>query len=153
MNSENMERLIKNLGCSYDHLITNSVIAKLPLQHLYDEDSLEVDLVPGIELIFCPETLRFEVIYIALKNTDTQDAKTYSGDLPVPFKKLVNQKQVRETLGEPLFSKTAMELHGTGLHGWDKYQLDPEWHHAALVEFQYIKEMMTSRILFSLMDT
>lgn len=151
MNSANMERLIKNLGCSYDHLIENQVISNHPLQSLYDDDTLEIELVPGIELVFCPETLRFEVIYITLK-TSEQDANSYGGILPPPFGGLVTQEQVRKALGEPIFSKRTIELQGTGLSGWDTYQLKPEWHHAALVEFQYVKQMVISRILFSLID-
>ncbi|MGM7284698.1 DUF6392 family protein [Pseudomonas guariconensis] len=146
-----MERLIKNLGCSYDHLIENNVIPNHPLQNLYDDDSLEIELVPGIELVFCPETLRFEVLYITLK-TSEQEANSYDGELPKPFDGLVTQEHVHHALGEPIFSKKTIELQGTGLSGWDTYQLPPEWHHAGLVEFQYIKQMILSRLLFSLID-
>lgn len=151
MNSENMERLIKNLGCSYDHLITNKVIENHPLQSLYDDETLEIELVPGIELVFSPENLRFEVLYITLK-TDEQDANSYSGSFPKPFDRLTTQEQVREALGAPIYSRKPIELQGTGLSGWDTYQLPPVLHHAALVEFQYIKKMIISRILFSLIN-
>jgi len=145
-----MERLIKNLGCSYDALIANEVIDNLPLQDLYEDgESLEIEPVPGIELIFWPETLRFEVIHITL----IDDAlPVFSGELPEPFRELQEQKQVHSTFGVPIFSKTAMELMGTGLSGWDTYQLDPNWHPATLVEFQYVKNMKVSRLLFSLID-
>ncbi|MEB8059297.1 DUF6392 family protein [Pseudomonas fulva] len=145
-----MERLIKNLGCSYDHLIGNNVISNHPLQSLYDDETLEIELVPGIELVFCPETLRFELLYITLKTE--QDANGYEGDLPSPFNGLVTQEEVHQALGKPIFSKKTIELQGTGLSGWDTYQLPSEWHHAAIVEFQYVKKMILSKILFSLID-
>lgn len=153
MNSENMERLIKNLGCSYDALIANKVIDKLPLQDLYEDgESLEVEPVPGIELIFWPETLRFEVIHITLTGDQVHDLPVFSGILPAPFTSISNHTQVRETFGNPIFSKTAMELKGTGLSGWDTYQLDTSWHPAVLVDFQYSKNQQISKLLFSLID-
>jgi hypothetical protein len=153
MNSVNMERLIKNLGCSYDALIENKVIDNLPLQDLYEDgDSLEIEPVPGIELIFWPETLRFEVIHITLKDEQNPSLPLFTGDLPEPFRKIKEQKQVHATLGVPMLTKGAMELRGTGLSGWDTYQLESTWHPAALVEFQYTRNMQISRILFSLID-
>lgn len=150
MNSVNMERLIKNLGCSYDALIANHVIENLPLQSLYEDgDSLEVEPVPGIELIFWPETKRFEVIYIILIDSVLP---VFTGDLPYPFKTATNQEEVHKTFGEPVFSKTDLELLGTGLNGWDTYQLDPNWHPAALLEFQYVKGMRLAKLMFSLID-
>lgn len=153
MNSVNMERLIKNLGCSYDALIANKVIDNLPLQDLYEDgESLEIEPVPGIELIFWPETLRFEVIYITLKDGQNANLPLFAGNLPEPFRELTEQSQVHKTFGVPMFSKSAMELRGTGLSGWDTYQLEPSWHPAALVEFQYVKMMKISKMLFSLID-
>lgn len=153
MNSVNMERLIKNLGCSYDALIANKVIDNLPLQDLYEDgESLEIEPVPGIELIFWPETLRFEVIYITLKDDQNSNVPLFTGQLPEPFVSLFDQTQVHKALGKPMFSKGAMELQGTDLSGWDTYQLESQWHPAALVEFQYVSHMQTSRILFSLID-
>jgi hypothetical protein len=117
-----------------------------------DGESLEIEPVPGIELIFWPETLRFEVIYITLKDDKNAKLPVFAGELPEPFKSITDQKQVHKTFGDPMFSKGAMELRGTGLSGWDTYQLEPNWHPAALVEFQYIRNMQISRILFSLID-
>ncbi|WP_247868538.1 MULTISPECIES: DUF6392 family protein [unclassified Pseudomonas] len=145
-----MERLIKNLGCSYDALIANHVIKNLPLQSLYEDgDSLEIEPVPGIELVFWPETERFEVIYITLKDSDLPE---YEGELPEPFKEVKSQDDVHRIFGDPAFSKSALELFGTGLSGWDTYQLDPQWHPAALMEFQYVKDMRIGTLLFSLID-
>ncbi len=151
--SVNMERLIKNLGCSYDALIENKVIDNLPLQSLYDDgDSLEIEPVPGIELIFWPETLRFEVIHVTLKDEQNPSLPLYTGDLPAPFGEIKEQREVHSKLGAPMLSKSVLELRGTGLSGWDTYQLESNWHPAALVEFQYIKNMRVSRMLFSLID-
>ena len=153
MNSVNMERLIKNLGCSYDALIANKVIDNLPLQDLYEDgESLEIEPVPGIELIFWPETLRFEVMHITLKDEQNPTLPVFAGELPEPFRELTKQSDVHKIFGIPIFSKSALELRGTGLSGWDSYQLDQNLHPAALVEFQYIKSMRISRMLFSLID-
>lgn len=148
-----MERLIKNLGCTFDALIANKVIDNLPLQDLYEDgESLEIEPAPGIELIFWPETQRFEVIYITLKDDQNSNLPVYLGELPAPFNSVRDKKDVHKAFGEPMFSKGAMELLGTGLSGWDTYQLNPSWHPAALVEFQYVKNMQISRLLFSLID-
>ncbi|WP_241779046.1 DUF6392 family protein [Pseudomonas corrugata] len=148
-----MERLIKNLGCSYDALIANQVIDDLPLQDLYEDgESLEIEPVPGIELIFWPETLRFEVIYVTLQDDQYDNVPLFTGVLPAPFGLMSDQSQVHEALGEPMFSKSAMELQGTDLCGWDTYQLHSHWHPAALVEFQYVKDMQIGKMLFSLID-
>lgn len=154
MNSLNMERLIKNLGCSYDALIANKVIDKLPLQNLYEDgESLEIEPVPGVELIFWPETQRFEVIYIALRNSTESNQLLYEAELPSPFNAMAYQEEVHKILGEPIFSKSALELMGTGLTGWDTYQLNQQWHPAAFVEFQYIKsDMQISMLQFSIID-
>lgn len=154
MNSLNMERLIKNLGCSYDALIANGVIENLPLQDLYEDgESLEIEPVPGVELIFWPETQRFEVIYISLKNSAENNQPVYGMKLPSPFDGMSVQAEVHKILGDPIFSKGPLELMGTGLTGWDTYQLNQKWHPAAFVEFQYIKgEMQISRLQFSIID-
>lgn len=153
MNSEKMERLIKNLGCSYDALIANKVIDDLPLQDLYgDGESLEIEPAPGIELVFWPETLRFEGIYITFKTAQGPESSGYEGGLPAKFGAVETQSQVRKEFGDPITSKGAMELQGTGLSGWDTYQLESYLHPAALVDFQYGSNLRLSRIFFSLID-
>jgi len=153
MISENMERLIKNLGCSYDALIANNLIERLPLQSLYEADnSLEIEPAPGIELIFWPETLRFEVIYIRLEDEENNGINVFKGKLPEPFGSFSVQADVHRMLGTPAFSKSTLELQGTGLTGWDTYQLDQKFHPAALIEFQYTKSMRLSSLVFSLID-
>lgn len=153
MNPENMERLIKNLGSSYDALIANKIIDNLPLQDLYEDgETLEIEPVPGVELIFWPETLRFEIIYITLKESHNSAIQVYTGELPDPFKQVRDQKQVRNIFGQPISSKGHMQLYGTGLSGWDTYQLEPNWHPAAFVEFQYSSNMQICKIFFSLID-
>lgn len=153
MNPENMERLIKNLGSSYDALIANKIIENLPLQDLYEDgETLEIEPAPGIELVFWPETLRFEVIYITLKDGHNSSIPVYTGELPEPFKQVRDQRQVRQIFGKPIFSKGPMQLQGTDLSGWDTYQLEPNWHPAAFVEFQYRNNMQIYKMLFSLID-
>lgn len=153
MNSEHMERLIKNLGCSYDALIANGVIDNLPLQDLYgDGETFEIEPAPGIELIFWPETLRFEGIYITFKTTQNPESTGFEGGLPANFGKVETQSQVRKEFGDPIISKGAMELQGTGLSGWDTYQLEPYLHPAALVDFQYGSNFRLSRIFIALID-
>jgi hypothetical protein len=153
MNPENMERLIKNLGSSYDALIANKIIDDLPLEDLYEDgETLEVEPAQGIELVFWPETLRFEVIYITLRDGDDSSNLVYLGELPAPFNQINDQRQVRNIFGKPIFSKGAMQLHGTGLSGWDTYQLEPNWHPAAFVEFQYKHNMQVCKLIFSLID-
>lgn len=153
MNSENMERLIKNLGCSYNALIAYKVIDNLPLQSLYEDgDSLEIEPAPGIELVFWRETLSFEVIHITLKDDQYPETPVYTGQLPEPFASIRDQKQARKILGEPMFTESPMALQGTGFSGWDTYQLDSKLHPAALLEFQYINNFLVGRIIFSLID-
>jgi len=153
MNSEQMERLIKNLGCSYDALIANGVIDNLPLQDLYEDgESLEVEPAPGIELIFWPETLRFEGIYVTLKNEQSLEGRAFCGGLPGNFGSVSNQLQVHESFGEPIMSKGILELQGTGLGGWDTYQLESNLHPAALVDFQYSTNLNVLRLFFALID-
>lgn len=149
----NIKRLIQNLSSSYDALIANEVIHSLPLQELYeDSDTLEIEPVPGIELIFWKETQSFEAIYITLGSAQNPGQPVFAGDLPHPFGEVKEQSQVHNVFGAPMFSKSVMELRGTGLHGWDTYQLDANWHRAATVDFQYVKNMKISTILFSLID-
>ncbi|MCW0217845.1 MAG: hypothetical protein OJI67_05940, partial [Prosthecobacter sp.] len=135
-------------------LIANGVIENLPLQDLYEDgESLEIEPVPGVELIFWPETQRFEVIYISLSNSAETNQPVYEMELPSPFNGMTVQEEVHKILGEPIFSKGTLELMGTGLSGWDTYQLNPQWHPAAFVEFQYIKSaMQISRLQFSIID-
>lgn len=154
MISEEMERLIKHLGCSYVALVANKVIDDdLPLQDLYgDGESLELEPAPGIELIFCPETLRFEGIYVTLKIDQSEEISGFEGSLPSKFASIETRTQVRKEFGDPIVSKSAMELQGTGLSGWDTYQLEPHLHPAALVDFQYGSNFRLSRIFFSLID-
>ncbi|MDR9862453.1 DUF6392 family protein [Pseudomonas baetica] len=149
----NIQRLIQNLGSSYHALIANEVIGNFPLQELYeDSDSLEIEPASGIELIFWPDTQSFEAIHITLSNDQDPSQPLFSGELPHPFGGLMEQSQVHNVFGEPMFSKGVMELLGTRLYGWDTYQLGSNLHPAATVDFQYGKDMKISGILFSLTD-
>lgn len=152
MITDNMERLIKNLGCSYDALVANKLLADAPLQDLYEDgDTLEVLPTPGVELVFWPDTLRFEAIYVTI--CDSADAEqVYKGQLPAPFNSMKTKQNVHDTLGNPIYSKTLRELLGTGLSGWDTYQLSPNLHPAALADVQYKSDALISTIIFSVID-
>ena len=153
MDSNNMERLIRNLGCSYEALIDNELIVGLPLQSLYDDDnSLEIEPAPGVELVFWAETLRFEVIHITITDDQQHGLSIFEGSLPEPYSAIADQASARKILGEPIVSKTAMELQGTGLSGWDTYQLDTKLHPAALIDLQYTNRLCVVKIQFSLID-
>ncbi|WP_248916019.1 DUF6392 family protein [Pseudomonas moorei] len=148
-----MQRLIQSLGCSYPALIANEVIDDLPLMSLYeDSDTLEIEPTPGVELIFWPDTKSFEEMHITRCNDDDPAKTLFTGQLPLPFGSLMYQNQVHSLLGEPIFSKSVMELLGTKLYEWDTYQLGTHFHPAATVAFQYGKDMKINAIVFSLMD-
>lgn len=153
MNPNNIERLIRNLGCSYDALVDNKVIDNHPLQNLYEDgESLEVVPAPGVELIFWPDTLRFEAIHITLRDDQGHGVTLFGGDLPDLYDNMVDQTTVHQRLGKPIFGKGLLELQGTGLGGWDTYQINSELHPAALIEFQYSNSLKVNKIMFSLID-
>lgn len=158
MNSTpDMENLIRNLGCSYDALVHNKVIDKLPLESLYEDgQTLEVEPVDGLQLVFWPDAIRqessrFELIFITVK-VDGGGAPVYTGMIPSPYGSLKNRDTVNQTLGRPITSRSTLELIGTGLTGWDTYQVESRFHPTALVDFQYIENNAVGHIQFSVMD-
>ena len=152
MGSAAIERWIKNLGGSYDSLIANQVIPDLPLQELYeDSDSLEIEPVVGIELGFWSESKCLELIRVSLENVPG-GIPPFVGELPAPFNGATSQKTVHQIFGAPMFTKSARELAGTGLSGWDTYQLSAEYHAAALLDFEYGRDLEVSSITFSLIE-
>lgn len=153
----NMENLIRNLGCSYDALVHNKVIERLPLESLYEDgETLEIEPADGLELVFWPDGLRkessrFEMIHILIV-VESSTERVYTGELPPHYSSLKNRDSVRQRLGKPITSKSPLELFGTGLAGWDTYQVDPSIHPAAVVDFQYMANDVVARMQFSLMD-
>jgi hypothetical protein len=152
MNLKNIEKLIRNLGYPYEALVSNEIIENLPLVQAYEDDeTLELTLLPGLELIFWADTQVLEMIYINLDKMNNGE-RAYQGALPAYLEGLSTRKDVHAKLGKPMFSKSLLELQGTGYEGWDTYQLDNKMHPAALLEFQYIEDMEISKLVISLMD-
>lgn len=152
MGSATLERWIKHLGGTYDSLVAHGVIPDLPLQELYeDSDSLELEPVAGIELGFWSETKNLELVRVCLAD-DPDGIPPFTGDLPAPFGGATCQKMVHQIFGRPMFAKGDRELAGTGLGGWDTYQLSSEYHPAALLDFFYDQDRQVSAITFSLIE-
>lgn len=153
MNSGNIERLIKNLGCSYDALVANGVIDSLPLEDLYDDgESLVAEPLSGVELVFWAENSRFEIVYIVVAKTKSPDNSGPPVQLPAGYNEVNNQSEVRSIFGEPAYFKGPLELQGTGLGGWDTYQVAQSLHPAVLVDFQYGAGLRLENLVFSLID-
>jgi hypothetical protein len=154
MDSATINRWIKNLGTSYDALIENEVITNLPLVELYeDSKSLEVEPAFGVELSFWAETQRFEAVHIILGGEREDGLPIYEGELPLPYSATMTQSEARNALGEPMFTKTPLQLHGLDdIWGWDTYQVNIKLHPAAQVDLQYTEDMRIKRLIFSLFD-
>ena len=152
MNLKNIEKIIRNLGYPYEALVSNEIIDNLPLVQEYeDAETLELTLVPGLELIFWADTEVLEMIYINLDRMNN-GIRAYQGALPKHLVGIETRTEAHSNLGKPMFSKSNIELQGTGYKGWDTYQLDTKMHPAALLEIQYVEDMKISKILISLMD-
>ena len=151
MKTENMSLLIQSLGCSHEELVVKQLISDRPLLDLYqDGETLEAIPENGVVLTFWPERLRFVSIYINLDSTN--DTPHYSGVLPKPFTSLKTKRDVRETLGVPLYSKTQRELQGSKFTDWDTYQLPTNLHPAALAEILYKSTVEIGSMQFSVID-
>jgi hypothetical protein len=152
MGSATLERWIKHLGGTYDSLVAQGIIPDLPLQELYeDSDSLEIEPVEGIELGFWIKTKNLELIRVCLAD-DPDGIPPFTGELPAPFDNARRQELVHQLFGRPMFSKGALELAGTGLGGWETYQLSAEYHSAALLDFFYDQDQQVSSMTFSLIE-
>ena len=148
MNNKDFVNLIKHMGHSYEDLVLRKILYDTTLGKLYEsDDTLEVKLSPNIELVFWTETKRFEMIILRYEKSASHRAI-----LPSPLNNMINQSDAQFELGEPLYSKTQIELFQTDIYGWDTYQLDSDIHPEAILDIQYDKEMQISTILISLMD-
>lgn len=148
MKNNDFVNLIKHMGHSYEDLVSNKILHGTSLENLYESDeTLEVQLSPSIELVFWAETKRFEMIILKYDKSSSQRAI-----LPSPLNNIINQSDVQFELGEPLYSKTQIELYQTDIYGWDTYQLDSNLHPEAILDIQYNKDMQIGSILISLMD-
>lgn len=148
MNNNEFVNLIKHMGHSYEDLVSKKILYGTSLENLYQSDeTLEVQLSPDIELVFWTETKRFEMIILKYEKSSSHRAI-----LPTPLNNVMNQSDAQFELGEPLYSKTQIELYQTDIYGWDTYQLDSNLHPEAILDIQYNKDMQISSILISLMD-
>lgn len=153
MNNNYFANIISNMGSSHSTLIEKGLIPDTELVHLYeDEDTMELEIAPGVELVFYSETKRFEMITLSFKRAFNNVTPDFRAILPKPLDSVENLNDAHKELGAPMFTKSQLDLFPTELYGWDVYQLDPGLHPEALLDIQYNKEMEISNILISLMD-
>ncbi|AZD92173.1 hypothetical protein C4K11_2669 [Pseudomonas chlororaphis subsp. aureofaciens] len=78
----------------------------------------------------------------------------YTGSLPSPFILEMDQKSVRNALGEPMASQGPVTLPGgRGKRGGsDTYRLSAETHLNAKVTLGYLENLAVNNISFSLID-
>ncbi|KWS75360.1 bacteriocin immunity protein [Pseudomonas savastanoi pv. fraxini] len=153
MQNNNIISLIKNMGISHKALMQEGLITDIKLSHLYEsEETLELEIAPGVELVFWEETLCLEMITFSFARALNKADPEFMGILPYPLGKIRNKKDVRLLLGAPMFTKSQMDLFPTELYGWDVYQLDSSLHPEAILDIQYNEDMLVSNILISLVD-
>lgn len=152
MDSATLERLISNLGRTYEHLVADGIIPMLPLEDLYDsETTLEALPVPGLELCFWADGHRFEAMQLTLEGSDGEER--YTGELPRVYQGISTKLQVRSSLGKPIRSVNPVDLPGYGPSGgWDCYQVPGDMHPAAQVDFQYEPNHKIKHLVFALID-
>ena len=150
MENNNLESIIRNLGKTYDELKAKKIInTEKPAALYLDSDTLEIELSENIELVFSPEKLRLEMIYIRLI-PETNDKNSLL--LPDYLSFLKDKAAVQQELGNPIYSKSTLELHATELYGWDTYQLKGSLHPEALLDIQYNRSMEVAYLIISVMD-
>lgn len=150
MENNNLESIIRNLGSTYDELKAKKIInTEKPTELYIDSDTLEIELSENVELVFSPEKLRLEMIYIRLRKEESGRSAL---DLPDYLSLLKNKAAVQHELGRPIYSKNTLELHATELYGWDTYQLKGSLHPEALLDIQYNKSMEVVYLIISVMD-
>ncbi|RMO79704.1 Bacteriocin immunity protein [Pseudomonas syringae pv. philadelphi] len=153
MQNNNIISLIKNMGMSHKALMQEGLITDTNLSHLYEsEETLELEIAPGIELVFWEETLCLEMITFSFARALNKADPVFMGILPYPLDKIRNKRDARLLLGAPMFTKSQMDLFPTELYGWDVYQLDSSLHPEAILDIQYNEDMLVSNILISLVD-
>lgn len=152
MDTKEVEKLIRNLGYTYQALVDNKIIPNIHPAALYgDSDTLEIELESGFELVFNKEFLRFEMIHLSRIVNESKGLTLFS-DMPYPINEVTSKAQARLLLGEPIITASDLELLETDLYGWDTYQLSQNLHPAAMLEFQYDSKFDTVYLTISLMD-
>lgn len=152
MDQKEIEKLIRNLGYHYSAMVTNQIISESqPVHHYDDEDTAEVLLDNGIELVFWSETMRFESIVLSMQSTQARSSGL-KDILPEPLNLVCSREDALKHLGAPVFSKSPLELVALEMFAWDLYQLKDSLHPEATLEIQYDKQMAVKTIIISLMD-
>lgn len=147
-----MENLIRSLGQTYQELTYKKLIDGPFPRKLYESDeSLEINLTSDIELVFCEDDLAFEMIVIDMESYSNNPLAS-ANKLPTPLDSIHDKNDVRAKLGEPISSKTSLELHGTDFYGWDSYQLENKLHPEAILDIQYNSQMKIRNLIISLMN-
>lgn len=152
MDTKQIEKIIRNLGYTYQALVDNKIItASKPAPLYLESDTLEIEISGGFELVFSNDFLRFEMIHLKCNIKEADGPNSFSL-MPYPLNKIVCKSETRKILGEPMYSASDIELLETDLYGWDTYQLSTNLHPAALLEVQYDSDMNTIYLSISLMD-
>lgn len=153
MNNNYFADIISNMGSFHSTLVEKGLIPDTDLVQLYeDEDTLELEIAPGVELVFYSETQRFEMITLSFKRSSNNVTADFKASLPKPLDRVENKSEVHKELGAPMFTKSQLDLFPTELYGWDVYQLDSSLHPEGILDIQYNKEMQISNIHISLMN-
>ncbi|EIM15276.1 DUF6392 family protein [Pseudomonas chlororaphis] len=155
MSTITIQQWINGLGRTYEQLVAAGVVPNSPLIPLFegsDNDDLIQRPAPGVELWFGAKNRCLEQVMIALLPTVGQPV--YTGSLPSPFSLEMDQKSVRNALGEPMASQGPVTLPGgRGKRGGsDTYRLSAETHLNAKVTLGYLENLAVNNISFSLID-
>ncbi|NWA04951.1 DUF6392 family protein [Pseudomonas gingeri] len=156
MDAATINRWTESLGCTYEELVAGGVISSSqPLTQLFKgDDELIQNPTSGISLWFWSETRRLEKIIITL--IQTVDGQTiYTAGLPSPFSPKMNKASVHALFGEPMQSKGAAKIPGSGGQisgGWDAYRLQECIHPNARVGFSYTADLRVKTLAFALID-
>ncbi|WP_438299561.1 DUF6392 family protein [Pseudomonas sp. NMS19W] len=147
-----LELLINNLGNSYHTLVRLGLVDEhsIRLSEYEDSDSLEIESIPGLELVFEPNNCRFETIYIRLRNDQNYSLPTYSDQLPNPLDLISDRHDAYNCLGDPLYSGEA-DLNNK-IPARDTFQLAQNLHSAASLSVQYGTDLKPNTIVVSLLD-
>lgn len=148
-----IDSLIANLGMSYYDLVKQGLIEKHSLRESEYEntDTLEIESISGLELVFSPLTYRFETIYIRLRDNSDSNLPIFIDSLPEPLCFIEFKEDARRHLGEPISSSEAQEV--LGYPERDTYQLPPSLHPEALLYIHYGKDSGLDTMVISTFHT
>lgn len=155
MSITTINQWVKNLGASYEELVSRDFIAKDQLlEALYpDCDLLDMVLEAGLSLTFWADTKRLETLFVTLIKT-TPSTIEYEGDLPAPYRSAMTQSDVHAVFGNPTESRGPIRMPEpmgqTG--GWESFLLDSSIYPGKKVVFQYTADMRVKTLVFTLVD-